>query len=235
MITKKPKVLVVDDDRSALKFISANLLARNYEVVTAHDGVEALEQLKEHIIDLIILDMMMPRMDGLEVCRRVRTYSTVPIIVLSGLQDEEKKVQALDLGADDYLTKPFGLQELLARVRAALRRAGFSAYAPVTAPEEPFRAGNLAIDYAARRVSLNAEDVHLTPTEYTLLCELARSRGTVLTHDVLLRRVWGPESGGNSQYLHMYIGRLRQKLAKLQGVEIVTEPGVGYVLRDGQS
>ncbi len=227
-MAKPVQVLVVDDDRSILKFVSTNLIARGYTVVTASSGAEALDIIERQMPDLIILDIMMPRVDGLTVCRRVREFSTVPIIILSAWEQEDQKVQALDLGADDYLTKPFGVRELLARVRAVLRRA-----APEEGPptEATFQSGDLRVDFVRRRVTVAGTEVHLTPTEYALLRELARYPDRVLTHDMLLSQVWGPEYRGSSHYLHIYVGRLRRKLASTHGPEIVTEPGVGYLLK----
>jgi DNA-binding response OmpR family regulator len=227
-MAKPVQVLVVDDDRSILKFVSTNLIARGYTVVTASSGAEALDIIERQMPDLIILDIMMPRVDGLTVCRRVREFSTVPIIILSAWEQEDQKVQALDLGADDYLTKPFGVRELLARVRAVLRRA-----VPEEGPptEATFQSGDLRVDFVRRRVTVAGNEVHLTPTEYALLRELARYPDRVLTHDMLLSQVWGPEYRGSSHYLHIYVGRLRRKLASTHGPEIVTEPGVGYLLK----
>ena len=227
-MTKPVRILVVDDDPNILKFVSANLTARDYTVTTASDGAQALDTLNRHMPDLIILDIMMPRVDGLTVCRRIREFSPVPIIILSAREQEEQKIQALDLGADDYLTKPFGVRELLARVRAVLRRAAPEERPPT---ETAFQSGDLAVDFVRRRVTVAGAEVHLTPTEYALLRELAKHPDRVLTHDMLLARVWGPEYRGSSHYLHIYIGRLRRKLAPARGLEIITEPGVGYVLK----
>lgn len=226
MKTSAVSILVVDDDRSLLKFISANLSARGYRIMTARNGAEAQELLAQELPDLIILDLVMPKVDGLDVCRHVRTHSNLPIIVLSAIDDEDRKVQALDMGADDYLTKPFGLQELLARVRAVLRRAAHDGELPRT--ETPLVCGNLTIDRASRRVTVGGEELHLTRTEFALLYELMNNRDRVLTQDMLLSRVWGVEYRGSSQYLHIYVSRLRQKLADTDAFEIVTEPGIGY-------
>jgi two-component system KDP operon response regulator KdpE len=222
-------ILVVDDDPGLRKLISSALQSRGYRVSTASDGDEALRELENDVPDLIILDLMMPRVDGLEVCRQVRQRSALPIMVLSGVGDEARKVQALDLGADDYLTKPFGVPELTARIRAVLRRAGVEGKPSTN--EALFQQGNLVVDLTARQVRVAEREVRLTPTEFSILAELVRNAGRVLTHDMLLSRVWGAEYRGSSQYLHIYIGRLRNKLAGLQGVEIVTEQGVGYWLR----
>jgi len=227
---KKTEVLVVDDDRSLLKFIRVNLQARGFDVLTARDGAEALSLLADRAMpDLIILDLMMPGVDGSEVCRQVRAVSEVPIIVLSAIDDEERKVEALDIGADDYLTKPFGLQELLARVRAVLRRVARSQEA--NAAEPPFRCGNVEADFASHRLWVAGTEVYLTPLEFDLLRMLVRHAGKVLTHDMLLAWVWGDAYRGSNQYLHIYIGRLRQKLAAARGMKIVTYPGVGYLLQ----
>ncbi|MGH2545063.1 MAG: response regulator transcription factor, partial [Ardenticatenaceae bacterium] len=173
------------------------------------------------------LDLHMPHIDGIMVCREVRLRSMVPIVILSAQGEEARKVQALDLGADDYLTKPFSVAELRARVQAVLRRS-LPGNGVVTAP---LRCGNLVVDLAARRVRVGEQEVRLTRTEYAILSELARHADKVLTHDMLLSRVWGAEYRGSTHYLHIYVGRLREKLAALQGAEIVTEAGIGYWLR----
>ena len=222
------QILVVDDDPSILKFVSANLTARGYAVTTASDGAQALETIDRQMPDIVILDIAMPRVDGLTVCRRIREFSSLPIIILSAREQENQKVQALDLGADDYLTKPFGVRELLARVRAALRRAAPEERPPT---ETAFQSGDLRVDFVRRRVTVAGDEVHLTPIEYALLRELAKHPDRVLTHDMLLSRVWGPEYRGSSHYLHIYVGRLRRKLASARGPEIITEPGVGYALK----
>jgi len=226
---KEPvQILVVDDDPSILKFVSTNLTARDYAVTMASNGAQALEIIDREMPDLIILDLVMPHVDGLTVCQRIREFSPVPIIILSAQEQEDQKVQALDLGADDYLTKPFGVRELLARVRAALRRAAPEERPPT---DTAFQSGDLRVDFVRRRVTVAGAEVHLTPTEYALLRELAKHPDRVLTHDMLLSRVWGPEYRGSSQYLHIYVGRLRRKLPSERGPKIVTEPRVGYVLK----
>ncbi|HET8627063.1 MAG TPA: response regulator transcription factor [Thermomicrobiales bacterium] len=226
---KKPTILVVDDEPEVLKYVGANLRARGYDTATAADGTEALARFGAGVYDLVLLDVTMPGPDGFAVCQAIRARSAVPIIMLSARGQEKDKVRALDLGADDYLTKPFGVDELLARVRAALRRGG-----PAAGPaaDEAFRAGDLRIDYAARRVARAGEEVRLTPTEYELLVQLARSAGKVLTHTVLLQRVWGPEYRDESDYLWAYVRRLRRKLEPdpEHPRYLLTEPGVGYRL-----
>ncbi len=225
---KKQRVLVVDDEPETLKYVGANLKARGYDVVVAHDGTEALKIVNEDVLDLILLDITMPGPDGFEVCQAIRRESNVPIIMLSARGQERDKVHALDLGADDYITKPFGVEELMARVRATMRRSQSE-----PGPLPPLVVDDLVIDYGERRVTLAGKEVKLTPTEYELLIQLARNAGKVLTHTVLLQRVWGPEYGEESDYLWAYVRRLRRKLE--QNSErpkfILTEPGVGYRFR----
>ncbi len=224
----QPKRILVADDEGALRdFISRNLRARGFEVAEASNGLEALAVWERETPHLLILDIMMPRMDGLEVCRRVREQSAVPIIVLTALDAESDKVTALDLGADDYLTKPFGVEELLARVRAVLRRAQPDA-APVDTSTKRF--GAIKIDFAAHVVTRDDAEVRLSPTEFALLQQFVSNVGKVMTHSALLKSVWGPEYGGEAEYLRVYINRLRHKLEPDPAVPryFITEPGVGY-------
>jgi two-component system KDP operon response regulator KdpE len=229
-MNKNQRILVVDDEPETVKYVSANLKARGFDVVTASDGTEGLKQAEEQVVDLILLDLNMPGPDGFEVCRRIRDSSDVPIIILSARGREQDKVKALDLGADDYMTKPFGVDELMARVRAALRRARAEGGGAMP----PLEVEGLRIDFSARRVTLNGGALKLTPTEYSLLALLARNAGKVLTHRALLNAVWGPEYGQESEYLWAYIRRLRKKLEpdENQPHFIITEPGVGYRFRD---
>ena len=222
---KKTRVLLVDDEPETLKYVGANLKARGYEVVTAADGSEALKNADEDIFDLILLDITMPGPDGFQVCQAIRGRSPVPIIMLSARGQEKDKVRALDLGADDYITKPFGIEELLARIRAALRRSSQESNVG-----ESFSVGDLMINYAERRVSRGTQEIKLTPTEYELLVQLTRSAGKVLGHLALLQRVWGPEYGDETDYLWAYIRRLRRKLEPDPDHPryLLTEPGVGY-------
>lgn len=223
---KKARVLVVDDEPETVKYVSANLRARGYDVLAAQDGRTALKVFGESIVDLIILDIMMPGPDGFEVCRAIRQQSDVPIVMLSARGQEKDVVRALNLGADDYLTKPFGVEEMLARVRAVLRR---TAQAPAT-PRPPLSVGDLEIDFAVRRVTVRGSQVRLTPTEYDLLAHLAVNAGRVLTHRALLQAVWGPEYGDETEYLWAYIRRLRRKIEPDPSNPryILTQPGVGY-------
>jgi two-component system KDP operon response regulator KdpE len=191
------------------------------------DGAQALQIFERELLDLLILDIMMPKMDGFEVCRRLREWSQVPIIMLSARGDEEDKVKCLELGADDYITKPFGVNELIARVKAVLRR---TVALDTTATEPSFTSGDLQINFVERKVIAGGGEVRLTPTEYSLLQELVLNAGKVLTYAQLLNRVWGPEYGQEREYLHVFIGRLRAKLEPdpTNPVHIVTVPGIGY-------
>ncbi len=227
MTTKSAKILVTDDEAVLRDFVCRNLRARGFEVIEASNGVEALALHEREQPNLLILDIMMPQMDGLEVCRRVRQRSTTPIIALTALDAESDKVAALDLGADDYLTKPFGVDELLARVRAVLRRTQPGAVAPAS---DIKRFGDLEVDVTGHVVRLREAEVRLTPTEFALLAQLVTNAGKVLTHRMLLQRVWGAEYGGEAEYVRVYINRLRQKLERDPANPrlLVTEPGVGY-------
>jgi two-component system, OmpR family, KDP operon response regulator KdpE len=223
------RVLVVDDEPQVLRLLRTALTARGYDVATAASGEDALIELERRSTDVILLDLVLPGMTGLEVCRRVREDSAVPVIVLSAHGDERDKVLALDLGADDYLTKPFGMEELLARVRVALRHsAGSGARA-----QPVFESAGLRIDFESRRVWRDGSEVRLTPTEYDLLKFLVQHADKALTHSMLLRAVWGPEYAAESQYLRVYIPQLRRKVEAdpTRPRFIVTEPGVGYRFR----
>ncbi|MBI4498465.1 MAG: response regulator transcription factor [Chloroflexi bacterium] len=226
MIGNKPRILVVDDEPETVKYVGTNLRARGYQVLTAADGTEALKVASEEVLDLIILDIMMPGPDGFEVCQAIRQESEVPIIILSARGQERDKVRALDIGADDYLTKPFGIEELLARVRAALRRSARSEVGPLP----PIHTDDLTLDFSRRRVLVRGQEVSLTPTEYNLLAHLARNMGKVLTHRAILQSVWGPEYGDENDYLWAYVRRLRRKLEPdpQHPRYLLTEPGVGY-------
>jgi two-component system, OmpR family, KDP operon response regulator KdpE len=222
------RVLVVDDEAQIRRAMRTALLGHGYEVELVADGEEALAILATQPPDVMVLDLMMPGLDGFEVLRQTRSWTSLPIIVLSARGQERDKVRALDLGADDYLTKPFGIAELVARLRAVLRRTGSPADSHVTI-------GTLEIDFARHVVSRDGVEVHLTPTEYDLLRVLATNVDRVLTHRNLLESVWGSYAGGNTQQLRVYINYLRRKLehdpARPQW--LVTEPGVGYRLRSG--
>ena len=222
------RILVVDDEPQIRRLLKATLAARGYEVALAEDGQEALDVAASWRPEVILLDLGLPKIDGLEVCRQVREWSLAPIIVLTVRDSEEDKVKALDLGADDYLTKPFGTDELLARIRVALRHAARPA-----SPEAPLlRFGDLAIDLARRRVTLDDQEIHLTPREYDLLRALASQAGKVLTHRMLLRAVWGGAYEQDVATLRVFITQLRRKIEPdpARPTYILTEPGVGYRL-----
>ncbi len=224
---RKTRILVVDDELSIIKFLRANLEARGYEVLAAMNGTEALKTFEMELPGLVILDIMMPKTDGFEVCRRLREWSQVPVIMLSARGDENDKVKCFDLGADDYITKPFGKDELIARVRAVMRRTEAS---PTGTTKPSFVTGNLKISFAERRVTVAGKEVRLTPTEYNLLQEFALNVGKVLTHTHLLNKVWGPEYHDEKQYLHVFVGCLRTKIRlERQGHgAIESVAGVGY-------
>lgn len=226
---EKKRILVVDDDPAILRLLSTNLKARGYEVFTAVDGEEALETVQQNNIDLIILDIMMPKLDGVQVCQRIREWSDIPIIILSARGDEHDKVNCLELGADDYLTKPFGIAELMARVNTAFRHRGD---AQATPAQSSFRTDGLEINYAKRRVTVKGKEIALTPTEFSLLQQLAVNSDKVLTHSMLLHSVWGSEYSSEKEYLRVFVGRLRRKLEPdpKNPRYIQTIPGVGYHL-----
>jgi two-component system KDP operon response regulator KdpE len=217
--------LVVDDDPQMLRAVSGALRARGHEVLTAPNGETALETLAAQDLDCVLLDLGLPGIDGEEVIRRLRSWSETPVIVISVRDAQDRKVAALDAGADDYVTKPFGIQELLARMRAVRRRAR------VESPQEPIlRFEKLDIDLVRKLARLDGMSVHLTPTEYRLLEVMATNPGKLLTHRVLLQKVWGPEYGTESNYVRLYVKQLRQKLGDSPAHPrwITTEPGLGY-------
>jgi two-component system KDP operon response regulator KdpE len=228
----KGNILVVDDEPQITRVLKTTLSTQGYGVRTASDGDEAIQMMKDWTPDLVITDLRMPNLGGLELCRHIRAKSRVPIIVLSVKGEERIKVEALDAGADDYVTKPFGVHELLARVRAALRRA-----ATPEQPESPLiEAGDFRIDIPARSVRVKDRDVHLTPKEFDLLIYLARHAGRVLTHRSLLAAVWGGNSVEQPEYLRVFVGHLRKKLEPDEATPryILTEPWVGYRFEPGE-
>src|SRR6202167_5035834 len=217
------RVLVVDDEAQITRVLRTALSAQGYDVRAANDPEEALHLFEEWSPDLIVTDLMMPGMSGVELCRRVRSKTATPIIVLSVRDQERSKVEALDAGADDYVTKPFSIQELLARVRAHLRRA------PERAGDSPVQVGDFLIDPGAHSVTVAGSSVHLTPKEFDLLLLFARNAGKVLIHRALLTAVWGAQSAQQPEYLRVFVGQLRKKLqGDAQKEYIQTEPWVGY-------
>ena len=223
-----PRILIVDDEPAIRRALRVNLTASGYGVTAVEGGEAALEHVAEHAPNLIILDLMLPGLSGLDTCRALRAESAVPILVLSARGEEGTKVRALDLGADDYLTKPFGMGELLARVRALLRRP------PATVPSESgvLRVGDLLLDLDTRQVHRGNTSLDLTARELDVLAYLMRHTGKVVTHRLLLAEVWGPEYRDETHYLHVFINRLRHKIEQDPGRPryIVTDPGVGYRL-----
>src|SRR5881396_3193953 len=223
---EKSRVLVVDDEPQITRVLKTVLTSQGYQVQTAAEGESALSSFTDWRPELVITDLFMPHMDGLELCRRIRAVSNVPIIVLSVKGEERTKVEALDSGADDYVTKPFGIDELMARVRAALRRSG----GPATQEPSSFEAGDFRIDMDARRVHTQGREVRLTPKEFDLFVYMARHPNRVLTHAQLLEAVWGEASQEQPEYLRVFMGQLRKKLEPEPSNEryLVTEQWVGY-------
>jgi DNA-binding response OmpR family regulator len=226
-----PSILLVDDDPGLTKLLSVILEPMGFDVQVAHDGSSALSSLSQGAPDLLILDLMLPDIDGREVCRKVREKSTVPIIALTCLQDSEHRVGLLDTGADDYVTKPFRSAELLARIQAQLRRARPEGMLNIGST---IRVDELEIDLAHRRVTIRGREIHLSPLEYRLLCRLAAYPGEVQTHQMLLGDVWGDPGMGASAYLHVHIGRLRRKIEinPAKPTYILTVHGIGYKMRE---
>ena len=226
-----PMILVIEDEPALQKFLRITLETQDYKVILAARGEEGLRHAATTLPDVIILDLGLPDMDGIVVTQRLREWSSVPIIVVTARGKDADKVQALDSGADDYLTKPFSVGELLARVRVALRHR---AAANSSTGDPVFELGTLHIDLARRHVQVNGQSVHLTRNEFKLLAVLVKNAGRVLTHQQLLREVWGPGSGNETHYLRVYMNQLRQKLESdaARPKYLLTEPGVGYRLRE---
>jgi two-component system KDP operon response regulator KdpE len=216
------RILVIDDEPQITRVLRAALTAQGFDVRTANEPEEGLRVFKDWPPDLVITDLMMPGMSGVELCRELRTHSAVPVLVLSVRDHERSKVEALDAGADDYVTKPFNTQELLARVRAHLRRAPERATSSV-------EAGDFVVDAVAHSITVQGKPIHLTPKEFDLLLHLARHAGKVITHRVLLTAVWGAQSAHQPEYLRVFVGQLRKKLEAETGKQYIqTEPWVGY-------
>jgi two-component system KDP operon response regulator KdpE len=231
---EKPRILVVDDEPQLIRVLRTGLKSRGYDVRTAADGLAGFETFSDWHPDLVITDLAMPNMDGLELCRRLRATSQVPIIILSAKGDEKIKVEALDIGADDFVTKPFGIDELLARVRASLRRA---VSAPANEPAQTLlEAGDFRIDLESRNVNVRGREVHLTPKEFDLLTYFMKHAGKVLTHRTLLAAIWGGNYVEQDQYLRVFVGNLRKKLEKDASDRryLFTEPWVGYRFDPGE-
>ena len=229
-MSRKAVILVVDDEPHVRKLLKANLESSGYAVLTAADGQQAVEMAEQELPDLIILDLMLPKLDGYAVCKRIREFSAVPIIMLTARSAEVDLVHGFDVGADDYLTKPFAINELLVRVRAVLRR---SKWPEQVMTRQRFVAGPIEIDFAQHRLTVAGQPVKLTPTEYRLLTYMVSNANRVLMHRELLRAVWGPEYGDETEYLRVYVRYLRQKLEPdpSHPQYILTQPGAGYMFR----
>lgn len=221
------RVLVVDDDPTILRTLRINVRARGFEVETVTNGRDALTAVEDCAPDVILLDLGLPDLDGIEVLRRIRRMSRVPVVVLSARHESDDKVEALDEGADDYVSKPFGMDELMARLRAALRRGGEG-----LPSVPPFVCEHFTLDFDERRCEVGGVEVHLTPTEWRLLAELSRHQGRLVPHENLLKAAWGPAYGRESNYLRVYASQLRRKLEADPGrpAHLITEPGIGYRL-----
>jgi two-component system KDP operon response regulator KdpE len=225
------KVLIVDDDPSLAKALRIGLTARGDEVVSASTGNDAITQVALQVPDLVILDLGLPDMDGLEVCRRIREFSQVPVVVLSAYGDERRKVEALDGGADDFITKPFGMAELEARLRVAVRH-GASRQVTGAGVAQTTQVGDIGVDYVHHMATLKGQTLPLTSREFDLLAYLARHAGKVCTHHMILQDVWGSGYGAESNYVRVYAHRLRKKLGDDEGRILRTIPGIGYQLVD---
>lgn len=230
MTTIPVRILIVEDEPQMRKFLAASLDSEGYRTIETDNGNEGLSLARTHNPDLVLLDLGLPDIDGMEVTKRLRSFSTRPVIVISARGQEEDKVRALDVGADDYLTKPFGTSELMARIRVALRHAS---RAKEESNEPVLRIGDLEVDLDKRRVTSAGEEIHLTPNEYKLFAHLMKHAGKVLTHRQLLKEVWGAAYASQTHYLRVYMVQLRHKLEKdpARPRYLVTEPGVGYRLK----
>jgi two-component system KDP operon response regulator KdpE len=225
----------VEDEKSIGHFVATVLTSNNYDVIVAHTGAEALAMVTSQSPDLVLLDLGLPDMDGTSIIKTVRSWSRLPIIVVSARMHERDKVEALDMGADDYITKPFGPSELLARIRAAIRHAGAAEAFPGAAPAEKYQVGDLVIDYDKRQVLVAGVNVRLTQNEYRIIALLGRHAGRVLTYDYLLREIWGANPRGDNQILRVNMANIRRKIEKnpAEPQYIFTEAGVGYRLWEG--
>lgn len=228
-MTHKLSILLVEDEKNICDFISTSLSAQDYRISTAHTGKEALPIITSQCPDLILLDLGLPDMDGMEIIRQVRTWSSVPIIVLSARTQEQEKVRALDLGADDYLTKPIGTSELLARIRTALRHSNrLNTDSPLY--KRPFHARGLTIDFEKHLVSVDGKDVHLTQIEFKIISLLAQNSGRVMTYDTIISNIWGPYADDDNSILRVNIAHIRRKLEQnpAEPQYVFTEIGIGY-------
>ena len=232
----REKILVVEDEKSISRFISTILNTNGYEAMQARSGQEALSMISSHCPDLVILDLGLPDMDGLEILRQLRSWSSLPVVVVSARSHEKDKVEALDMGADDYLTKPFGTDELLARVRAAIRHTRTASGNDEVARQGTYTVGDMVIDYNKHQVLINGENAKLTLSEFRIVALLGKFAGKVLTYDYIIRELWGPRAGNDNQILRVNMANIRRKIEKnpAEPQYIFTEVGVGYRMAEGE-
>lgn len=230
----REKVLIVEDEKSIAHFISTILSSNGYEPLQARTGTEAMTMISSHCPDLVILDLGLPDMDGIDILRSLREWSSLPVVVVSARTHERDKVEALDLGADDYLTKPFGTAELLARVRTAIRHTRTTSPSGKIAQRGTYTVGDLTIDYNKHQVLVRGENVHLTLSEFRIVALLGKYAGKVLTYDYIIKELWGPRAGGNNQILRVNMANIRRKIEKnpAEPEYLFTEVGVGYRLAE---
>ena len=235
-MTIRDKILVVEDEQSIARFISAILNANGYETLMAQTGSEALSIISSTCPDLVILDLGLPDMDGTEILRDLRSWSSLPVLVVSARSHEKDKVEALDMGADDYLTKPFGTDELLARVRAAIRHTRTASGNDEVARQGTYTVGDMVIDYNKHQVLINGENAKLTLSEFRIVALLGKFAGKVLTYDYIIRELWGPRAGNDNQILRVNMANIRRKIEKnpAEPQYIFTEVGVGYRMAEGE-
>ena len=233
----RDRILVVEDEQRICNFICSVLNGNEYDSMVAHTGAEAEEMIASHCPDLIILDLGLPDMDGIDVLKRLREWSSLPVVVVSARSHEADKVNALDMGADDYITKPFGTEELLARIRTALRHTRTAASGGDVALKGIYKVGDLVIDYNKHQVLINGENAKLTQNEFRILALLGKYGGKVLTYDFIIQELWGPKAGGNNQILRVNMANIRRKIEKdpAQPQYVFTEVGVGYRMAEGDS
>ena len=231
----REKILVIEDEKSIARFISTVLSVNGYEAMQARSGAEAMSMISSHCPDLVILDLGLPDMDGLDILRQLRSWSSLPVVVVSARSHENDKVTALDLGADDYLTKPFGTDELLARVRTAIRHTRTSSGNDEIAQKGTYTVGELTIDYNKHQVLKNGQNVRLTLSEFRIVALLGKYAGKVLTYDFIIKELWGPRAGGDNQILRVNMANIRRKIEKnpAEPEYLFTEVGVGYRLAEG--
>ena len=232
----REKILVVEDEKSISHFICTILTSNGYETMKAYSGQEALSMISSHCPDLIILDLGLPDMDGAEVLRSLRSWTSLPVVVVSARSHERDKVDALDQGADDYLTKPFGTDELLARVRTAIRHTRTASGNDEIAQRGTYTVGDMVIDYNKHQVLMHGENVHLTLSEFRIVALLGKYAGKVLTYDFIIKELWGPRAGGDNQILRVNMSNIRRKIEKnpAEPEYLFTEVGVGYSMAEGE-